>query len=218
MAWKGFNPNLMQEAGRVLYPDQGKAAARSGYLQMADRSEAAPPHPVYPGGDPIFERLQRRAFRNEGPYVESSSINGGPTNEGISQNLLDLMNNKTRREWKLPSTTKELTPEQREGLYWQVFYKDPQVDQLARIPDLMEEVPEFVEHGYDTWVMTKPPRPGQWLQESLDEVLKTDLRTTDKSGNVGYQGFIRRRTREAIAQALDAKVLDEVNDRIADKR
>lgn len=56
------------------------------------------------------------------------------------------------------------------------------------------------------------------MQQSLDEVLGTDLKITDESGDKVYDGNVGPKTRAAIAQAIREGKIQEVNDTMVDKR
>ena len=71
---------------------------------------------------------------------------------------------------------------------------------------------------FDTGVLHGSDTAGRLVQQSLDEVLGTDLKITDESGDKVYDGNVGPQTRAAIAQAIREGKIQEVNDRMVDKR
>ena len=82
----------------------------------------------------------------------------------------------------------------------------------------MDEAPQLPEQLFDTGVLHGSDTAGRLVQQSLDEVLGTDLKITDESGDKVYDGNVGPQTRAAIAQAVREGKIQEVNDTMVDKR
>ena len=108
--------------------------------------------------------------------------------------------------------------EQINRIFREEFFDRPKIDKVARIPGLMDEAPQLPEQLFDTGVLHGSDTAGRLVQQSLDEVLGTDLRETDESGDKVYDGNVGPKTRAAIAQAVREGKIQEVNDRMVDKR
>lgn len=76
----------------------------------------------------------------------------------------------------------------------------------------------YPEQLFNTGVLHGSDTAGRLVQQSLDEVLGTDLRETDESGDKVYDGNVGPKTRAAIDQAIQEGKIEEVNDRMVDKR
>ena len=108
--------------------------------------------------------------------------------------------------------------EQINRIFREEFFDRPKIDKVAEIPGLMDEAPQLPEQLFDTGVLHGSDTAGRLLQQSLDEVLGTDLKITDESGDKVYDGNVGPETRAAIAQAVREGKIQEVNDRMVDKR
>ena len=111
-----------------------------------------------------------------------------------------------------------MTEEQINRIFREEFFDRPKIDKVAEIPGLMDEAPQLPEQLFDIGVLHGSDTAGRLVQQSLDEVLGTDLRETDESGDKVYDGNVGPKTRAAIAQAVREGKIQEVNDRMVDKR
>ena len=77
----------------------------------------------------------------------------------------------------------------------------------------------FIEQIFDAGVHHGTDIAAIWLQQSLDEVLGTNLRTYNaKTGIFEYDGVIGSLTRQVVEQAVRQGEFVEVNNKIVDKR
>ena len=145
--------------------------------------------------DPGFNRFRDNLRAPEGGFADrpKNEDPGGPTNKGISDKLLKLIN-ENHPEWRLPTETKGLNEEQIRGLLRKEFYDRPQIDKVSKIEGLGEEGPQLPEQLFDAGVLHGPETAGKWLQQSLDESLGTDLRQKDPKN--GTQVLRRHRRQQ----------------------
>jgi len=143
---------------------------------------------------------------------------GGKTNKGVSQILLDDLHKYKAKEYgTYPTDTGALTDAQIDTILRKEIFDPLHIWQIAEIPNLIVAVPEMPAQLFDIGVLQGIGYAGQVLQETLDEIMGTDLRTK-KAGKLEYDGVIGPATRKVIGQALLAGKLQELNNLIVDKR
>ncbi|WP_082085303.1 glycosyl hydrolase 108 family protein [Magnetospira sp. QH-2] len=181
----------------------------------------APIAPTQPQSraDRTFQSYRKNLAPREGGYANRplSVDKGGPTLKGMSQKALDQFRQNSK--WKhLPKQSKNLTNAQIDQIYRVEYFDRPQLDKLEQVPGLAQTAPQLTEQIFDAGVQHGIEDAGRWLQESLDEVLGTDLRVTNpKTGQKNYDGIIGSGTRKTVEQAVQAGKIKEVNNRIAAK-
>ena len=198
------------EGPRPKKPEEPKPPSEPKPAQADEGGDAVDP-------DELFHQYRENLREVEGGFVDRPGDRGGPTNKGVSQRTLDAIR-KQHPEWNLPEKSKELSEEQINRIFREEFFDRPKIDKVAEIPGLMDEAPQLPEQLFDTGVLHGSDTAGRLLQQSLDEVLGTDLRETDESGDKVYDGNVGPKTRAAIAQAIREGKIQEVNDRMVDKR
>jgi len=181
-----------------------------------DKGDGASP-PKDDGGNPTFNRFRERLKPREGGFANRKGDPGGPTQKGISQEFLNKLN-KQHPEWELPKDSKELNKGQIDGIYRSEFFDKPKIQKVQDIPGLKKQAPQLPEQLFDAGVLHGPKQAGQWLQQSLDERLGTDLRTPDKNGNLVYDGNVGPKTRAAIGQATKNGKIQAINNAMVDRR
>ncbi len=171
------------------------------------------------GRNPNFTRFRQNlkpwegGFANRGLNVDP----GGPTQKGVSQQLLDRLNGQNP-QWQLPKDAKNLTDAQIDGIYRKEFFDGPNIQKVIDIPGLKQQAPTLAGQLFDTGVLHSPQKAGQLLQQSLDQVLGTDLRVTDAQGRKDYDGIVGSGTRAAIARAVRDGKAAVVNNIMVNKR
>ena len=118
----------------------------------------------------------------------------------------------------MPKKSKDLKKDQIRGIYRSEFFDKPKIQKVQDIPGINKHAPELPEQLFDAGVLHGPKQAGEWLQQSLDQQLGTDLRTQDKNGNLVYDGNVGPKTRAAIAQAVKEGKIRSVNDAMVDRR
>lgn len=169
------------------------------------------------GKNPTFTRFRERLRHWEGGYSKDPKDEGGPTQKGISQRLLDTLN-KQHPEWNLKKNSKDLKEKQIRGIYRSEFFDKPKIQKVQDIPGINKHAPELPEQLFDAGVLHGPKRAGQWLQQSLDQHLSTDLRVPDEDGDWVYDGNVGPKTHAAIARAIKEGEIRRVNDSMVDRR
>jgi lysozyme family protein len=191
-------------------------------LASGTQLSQAPSPPGGGGGtksreDLLFQRYRKNLRKREGGYVNDPVDRGGPTRKGISQEFLNLLRKKKR--WPhLPAQTKHLTDPQTDDIYRVEIFDLGQIAKLEQIPRLEALAPELPEQIFDSGVLHDILDAGRWLQQSLDEVLGTDLTKELDDGSRVYDGIVGSKTRRAVAKAIQAGRIVEVNDLMVDKR
>ncbi|MGF1631987.1 MAG: glycosyl hydrolase 108 family protein, partial [Kiloniellaceae bacterium] len=143
---------------------------------------------------------------------------GGETNQGVSQVLLDALHkNKAGKYGHYPIETRHLSDDQIETILRKEIFDPLHTWKVAQIPDLLTLAPELVEQIFDIGVLHGVGFAGHIVQEALFEVMGIDLRVM-KNGKLDYDGVIGPATRNAVAQAVAAGKIVEVNNLIVDKR
>ncbi len=89
---------------------------------------------------------------------------------------------------------------------------------MADIPGLQGQAPKLAEQLFDSGVLHGTVKAGKFLQQSLDQVLGTDLRVTDAQGRKAYDGIVGSETRAAIARAVRDGRAAAVNDVMVSNR
>lgn len=187
--------------------------------QPSQPKPAASAAPRDDGRNPNFTRFRQNlkpwegGFANRGPNADK----GGPTQKGIAQKFLDDLNRQNPR-WGLPTDTKHLTDAQINGIYRKEFFDLPNIQKVIDVPGLKQQAPKLAEQLFDTGVLHSPQEAGRVLQESLDQVLGTDLRMTDAKGRKVHDGIVGSKTRAAIARAVGEGKAAAVNNVMVDKR
>ncbi len=169
------------------------------------------------GNNLTFNKFRERLRPREKGFVNNPKDPGGPTQKGVSQKLLNKLN-KQHPEWKLPQNSEDLNEKQIRGIYRSEFFDKPKIQKVQDIPGINKHAPELPEQLFDAGVLHGPKRAVQWLQQSLDECLGTDLRVPDKNGNLVYDGNAGPKTRAAITQATKSGKIQAVNDAMVDRR
>ncbi|GAB6052287.1 hypothetical protein JCM17960_11070 [Magnetospira thiophila] len=118
----------------------------------------------------------------------------------------------------MPQQSKNLSDAQIDNIYRIEYFDRPQIAKLAQVPGLQQAAPQLAEHVFEAGVLHGPEDAGKWLQQSIDEVMSTDLRVTDRNGNKVYDGIIGSGTRRMVEQAVKAGKIKEINNRIVSKR
>jgi len=167
--------------------------------------------------DVLFKKYRGNLRPREGKFVSHPRDLGGPTKEGFSQRLLDELRKK-RPDLKLPKSTKNLTPRQIDRVFREEFFDKLRIKKVWDIPGMKREAPQLPEQLFDNGILHGITNAGQLLQQSLDDVLGTDLRVSDKKGNPVYDGNVGPATRAAIDRAVREGKIVDVNDRMVDRR
>lgn len=196
------------------YPSRVKIATTDPAQAFAAASDVASPTPLVPNEDRedinTYWKFRARLAPREGGR-NNDVTGGGFTDRGLSQDALKkLRESPTTDIWKnLPERPDQVSDSQLNGLYYWEYYKRPQVDKLARIPGLAEKAPKFAELIFDSAVQHGDDDAVRWLQTSLNRALGMDL---------PVDGVMGSRTREAVATALRAGKIAEVNNNIVSQR
>ncbi|HJO74558.1 MAG TPA: glycosyl hydrolase 108 family protein [Rhodospirillales bacterium] len=193
------------------------SGAREPEAKYGGAQGGPPPWPKDDGNNPVFNRYRERLKPFEGKFADRKVDPGGPTQKGISQRFLDKLN-KLHPEWKLPEKSKKLNDKQVSGIYRSEFFDKPKIQKVQDIPGINKQAQELPEQLFDAGVQHGPKQAGQWLQQSLDERLGTDLRVPDKNGNLVYDGNVGPKTRAAIGQAIKEGKIQAINDAMVDRR
>ena len=204
----GDDPRRNVPLSDAALPGGGLRGGKSGKTDTGPKDD---------GSNPTFNKFRERLRPREGEFADRKGDRGGPTQKGISQDLLDTLN-KQHPEWGLKKDSKDLKPGQIDGIYRIEFFDKPKIQKVQDIPGITKHARELPEQLFDAGVLHGPKRAGQWLQQSLDERLGTDLRVPDKNGNRVYDGNVGPKTRAAIAQALKSGKIPAVNDAMVDRR
>ena len=170
--------------------------------------------------DYYFKVLRQNLAPREGGYVSrpTSADPRGPTNKGISQDTLDDLHRYKSTEYAgYPKAVKLLTDDQIDTILRKEYFDPLHIWQVAQIPDLLKLAPQLPDQLFDIGVQHGVGYAGRVLQETLFEVMGIDLRVMRK-GKLDYDGIVGPATRKAIAQAVAAGKVVELNDRIVDKR
>src|SRR3546814_16116234 len=86
----------------------------------------------------------------------------------------------------------------------------------AEIPNLLQQAPQLPDQIFDVGVLHGSRFAGRIVQEAIFEVMGADLRVM-KNGKLDYDGIIGPATRSALAQAVAAGRIVEINNLIVDK-
>ncbi len=164
-----------------------------------------------------FNLYRGNLRQREGGYTNNKNDLGGPTMKGISKKFLDQYNNKYPDK-NLPDDPSKLTDKQVTGLYREEFYDRPKIGKLANVSGLEKSAPKLAEQVFDSGVLHGTKNAGQWLQQSLDEQLGTDLRVIGKDGKKSYDGNIGPKTRASIERAVREGKIKDVNNSIVSRR
>jgi len=167
--------------------------------------------------DALFKKYRGNLSPREGKFSVDPKDPGGPTKEGFSQRLLDDLRKK-RPDLKLPKSTKNLTPQQINKVFREEFFDDLRIKKVLDIPGMKQQAPQLPEQLFDSGILHGITNAGQLLQQSLDDVLGTDLRVSDKKGNPVYDGNVGPATRAAIDRAVREGKIVDVNNRTVDRR
>ncbi|MEC7702381.1 MAG: glycosyl hydrolase 108 family protein [Pseudomonadota bacterium] len=167
----------------------------------------------------IFGEYRARLEPREGGYADrpKSEDPAGATMKGVSQATLEAMR-KIHPEWNLPEKTIDLTDQETNTVFRDEYFERPKIDKLANVPGLKESGSKIAEHVFDSGVLHGPADAGRWLQESLDEVTGTDLKTNREDGGAYYDGNIGPATRQAVEAAVRSGKIKEVGKLYAQKR
>ncbi|MGH1402713.1 MAG: hypothetical protein ACRBDL_00565 [Alphaproteobacteria bacterium] len=76
---------------------------------------------------------------------------------------------------------------------------------------------KLVEHVFDANILTDSKVVGKWLQESIDEVTGSDLKT-GPDNNRSYDGIMGSKTRTALKKAVEQGKTKEISNKFANKR
>ena len=168
--------------------------------------------------DPVFERFRENLKPREGGIADrsKSADPGGLTNQGMSQATLDLIRKK-HPEWNLPKSSRDLTEKQITGLFRDQFYEYTQINKLNEVAGYNKTGSKLVEHIFDANIMTTPTVVGEWLQESIDETIGSDLRI-EKNGIKEHDGILGSQTRAALKQAVEQGKTKEISRKFWNKR
>ncbi len=218
-AAQGAQPTQMAQAQKAKPKPAQPTTAQAKPTQPPKPKPAESGGPRDDGLNPNFSRFRKGLKPWEGGFANRTpkADPGGPTQQGISQDTLDRLN-KQNPKWGLPQDTKNLGDAQIDGIYRKEFFDKPNIQKVVAIPGLKQQAPRLAEQLFDTGVQHSPKRAGRFLQESLDQVLGTDLRTTDATGKKDYDGIVGSGTRAAIARAVREGKAAAVNNAMVDKR
>jgi lysozyme family protein len=220
-----------QEADRIRqvadFQTARDRAAAQGQLGQATPAPTQPPAakpagsagPRDDGRNPNFTQFRQNLKPWEGGFSNRGlkADPGGPTQKGISEEFLKLLN-KEHPGWGLPNDVRKLTDDQIDGIYRKEFFDKPNIQKVADMPGLPGQAPKLAEQLFDTGVLHGTSKAGKFLQQSLDQVLGTDLRVTDAQGRKAHDGIVGSGTRAAIAQAVRDGKAAKVNDAMVSKR
>ncbi len=201
-------------------PQSPQPSARQPAAQPTQPAPAQPSAgPRDDGRNPNFTRFRQSLKQWEGGFANRSLIvdPGGPTQKGISQKFLNDLN-KQHPKWGLPKASKNLTDAQIDGIYRKEFFDKPNIQKVVDIPGLQQQAPKLAGQLFDSGVLHGTAQAGKLLQQSLDQVLGTDLKVTDDQGRKFYDGIVGSGTRAVIGQAVRNGKAPAVNDLMVSKR
>ena len=184
------------------------ATARGGGAMNVPRNQAA---------DALFKKFRGNLKSREGKFVSHPRDPGGPTEKGFSQRLLNRLR-KEQPGLNLPKSTKNLTPQQIDKVFRQEFYDRLRIKKVWDILGMKQQAPQLPEQLFDSGILHGITNAGKLLQQSLDDILGTDLRGLNKQGKLIYDGNVGPKTRAALARAVREGKIVSVNNAMADRR
>ena len=199
------------DPGRLSPPPSGSALS-------AAPSGASVPLPAT--ADDYFAVLRQNLAPREGGKANrpANEDPGLKTNKGVTQRTLDRLHTFKAREYRTyPTDPDNLTDDQIDTILRKEYYDPLHIWQIAEIPDLLTLAPQLPDQLFDIGVQHGVGYAGRVLQEALLEVMGIDLRIM-KNGALDYDGIVGPATRNAIARAIAAGKIVELNNRIVDKR
>ena len=192
---------------------QRRGAAETVSAEKSDAGEASKDR----AGKTLFDLYRENLRAREGGFVDHPQDVGGPTQKGISKGLLDELR-KQRPDWDLPTDVQDLSEDQITKIFREEFFNRLKVEKVANVPGMLERAPQLPEQLFDAGVLHGPEVAGRLLQQSLDDILGTDLREPGKNGKLAYDGNVGPKTRDALARAIREGKIAAVNDEMVDKR
>src|SRR3954462_12326662 len=102
-----------------------------------------------------FQECLRFILGREGGYVDDPSDRGGATNQGVTD--------RTYQSWRKdkglpPQPVKFMTNEERDGIYFDYYWKPAKCDRLPVPVDIVM---------FDAWVQHRPTVAAKFLQQAV---------------------------------------------------
>jgi|GEM_PF-1504764 hypothetical protein len=116
--------------------------------------------------DQIREESIRKTMAEEGGYIDNPNRIDQPTNSGITQPTLNTYNQR-HPEADFPENVRELTGQQAEQIYTELYYNDRNIGNI--------ENPRIAHAIFDMGVMSSYSNVGRIVQNTINETQGTNL-------------------------------------------
>lgn len=130
--------------------------------------------------DQIREESIRKTMAEEGGYIDNPNRIDQPTNSGITQPTLNTYNQR-HPEAGFPENVRELTGQQAEQIYTELYYNDRNIGDINN--------PRIAHAIFDMGVMSNYSNVGTMVQNTINETQET---------NLAVDGYIGARTIQAL--------------------
>src|SRR3546814_7469629 len=142
----------------------------------------------------------------------------GRTYKGVNQDTLnDLHQYKSAEYGHYPTDPAKLSDDQIDTILRKEYFDTLHIWKTAEIPNLLQQPQQLHDQIFDVGVLHGSRFAGRIGQEEIFAVMGADLRVM-KNGKLDYDGIIGPATRSALAQAVAAGRIVEINNLIVDKR
>lgn len=121
----------------------------------------------------IREESIRKTMAEEGGYIDNPNRIDQPTNSGITQPTLNTYNQR-HPEAVFPDNVRELTGQQAEQIYTELYYNDRNIVDINN--------PRIAHAIFDMGVMSNYSNVGKMVQNTINETQGTNLAV---DGNIG---------------------------------
>ena len=125
--------------------------------------------------DQIRKESIRKTMAEEGGYIDNPNRIDQPTNSGITQPTLNAYNQR-HPEANFPENVRELTGQQAEQIYTELYYNDRNIGNIDN--------PRIAHAIFDMGVMSNYSNVGRTVQDTINETQGTNL-TVD--GDIGVR-------------------------------
>ena len=123
----------------------------------------------------IREESIRKTMAEEGGYIDNPNRIDQPTNSGITQPTLNKYNQR-HPEADFPKNVRELTGQQAEQIYTELYYNDRNIGNIDN--------PRIAHAIFDMGVMSNYSNVGRTVQNTINETQGTNLAI---DGDIGTQ-------------------------------